>query len=1245
MNPSTPTPSEDDRTARPPSPAATEPSWWATWVAGPDCGATVALDPTIGRWLVGRSTSAAIRCDDPALAAHHAVVEMCPSGAATGWAHGEVPRATVLAAPPPTAHAQRHPRRGVVVLGHSTLALHRSAPPPAVVRPDGMVRRRARPRRPVPVPPQEPAGLIDAPRDAAGDDSAPPALALISSAVALAVAMVMAVVLAQPMFAWFAVSGAVVAVAGWAVQRAWLRRGERRRRAARRERDEQYTAALATHAIALQRHHLATTTTVARAWHTIVEGDAHLWERRHSDDDAMVVSVGALPSHSGHLVADLAAHRRLAVTGPHAPAAARGLVLQLVAQCGPADLRVIAVTDGPAAVGGPPPPPPPAGSQAATTSAVEGIDRLPHGVTCTPDEVADELARLDGESAQHVVVVTDMVEQLAIRTSPLRRALDAQPEVTLMCVHHGPAPLVCTAELSTDAVAQVVWTPDRSAPSERSSGRLTGVGAARWATAIATLGWLVDPEDDTAAHQVPDRVEFEQLVDLDPADIARRWAGTVVATPRTVVGVAADGLVGVDLVRDGPHALVVGTTGSGKSELLRSLVVGLAAHTPPDLLQFVLVDFKGGAAFDACARLPHVVGLVTDLDPSGCERVVRSLRAELRRRETILRAAGVADLAEWSEARANDPNPLAADRGFATDVPRLVVVIDEFAVLAHDLPDVLHSLVDIARRGRSLGVHLVLATQRATGTLSDDIRANTALRLALRLHDPGESRDVVGDESAARLSRRAPGRAVVRLGDDERIVFQSAYSAPVLAAAVEVLASVAVREGRLPRRRPWCDPLPPVIDDDDLAAMGDDPLGLIDDTDAQGRRALRWTPDSGGLLLLGGPRTGLTRALDLLARQLTRQSRTYVRIGADTDEECLHRCLGVAAADPDAVVMIDRLDLVRARLESDGRELHHEMLVHTLVRQRCVVVTASTLASVPGAVLHRLPIRWIAHLTDPFELAGLGGRPDENPPAVPGRIVIVAGPDAGLTAQLARPPSHAADLPLDATTTHGDGHDPSRVGVDLATGDVVGVSCEPGEHLLVTGSRRTGRTTALRALAAAWTVQHPDGVVVHAQGREPIGSLERAWAATAEALENAPTLLVVDDADLIDGDTALHALLETRHPHLTLAVAVDPTGLRGRYGHWTLAIRRHRTGLALLGGDDDGDTWGIVLPRRLPLSPAPGRALVIRRGVVDESLGPRIIAIDAMSESVAHRDDQRRSTRLNDAMPVPSPRAPRAQRR
>ena len=291
--------------------------------------------------------------------------------------------------------------------------------------------------------------------------------------------------------------------------------------------------------------------------------------------------------------------------------------------------------------------------------------------------------------------------------------------------------------------------------------------------------------DDTAANQgdreLPARISLstalapEGILDeqalIDIWGRAKRDQRSLLAT----IGMYADESAKIDLVVDGPHALIAGTTGSGKSELLRTLVASLAASYPPDLCNFVLIDYKGASAFAECALLPHTVGMVTDLDPASAKRALVCLEAELKRRERLLFAAGAEDLIAYAARSSNAP------------LPRLVVVIDEFATLAKDLPDFVTALIDVAQRGRSLGVHLILATQRPSGAVNDNIRANTNLRIALRVHDAADSTDVLGVASAASIGRRTPGRALLRTGPGEVTPFQTANSSAPAGARQEAL--------------------------------------------------------------------------------------------------------------------------------------------------------------------------------------------------------------------------------------------------------------------------------------------------------------------------------------------------------------------------------------------------------------------------------------------------------------------------
>ncbi len=210
------------------------------------------------------------------------------------------------------------------------------------------------------------------------------------------------------------------------------------------------------------------------------------------------------------------------------------------------------------------------------------------------------------------------------------------------------------------------------------------------------------------------------------------------------------------------------------------MVVSLAARVDPEHLNYVLIDYKGGSAFDACAALPHVVGVVTDLDEHLARRALTCLEAELRHRERLLREVGAQDLPTYLAAAHEQP------------LPRLLIVIDEFAAMAKELPEFMDALVDIAARGRSLGVHLLLATQRPAGVIKDNIRANSNLRLSLRVQSTTDSKDVIGDAAAANLPRSLPGRGYVRFGPSELVPFQTALSTGVSGrAGTDVIVSSA----------------------------------------------------------------------------------------------------------------------------------------------------------------------------------------------------------------------------------------------------------------------------------------------------------------------------------------------------------------------------------------------------------------------------------------------------------------------
>ncbi|MDJ0464428.1 FtsK/SpoIIIE domain-containing protein [Streptomyces sp. H27-C3] len=287
---------------------------------------------------------------------------------------------------------------------------------------------------------------------------------------------------------------------------------------------------------------------------------------------------------------------------------------------------------------------------------------------------------------------------------------------------------------------------------------------ARLARALSPLRDISGESEDSA---LPASSRLLDVLQLEPPTgdaVAARWRMGGQST-MAVVGESYDGPFGIDIRRDGPHGLIAGTTGSGKSELLQTIVASLAVANTPESMTFVLIDYKGGSAFKDCVKLPHTVGMVTDLDAHLVERALESLGAELKRREHILAAADAKDIEDYQDLVRRDPSQ--------PPVPRLLIVIDEFASMVRDLPDFVAGLVNIAQRGRSLGIHLMLATQRPSGVVSPEIRANTNLRIALRVTDGSESSDVIDSPEAGNISKSNPGRAYVRLGASSLVPFQS----------------------------------------------------------------------------------------------------------------------------------------------------------------------------------------------------------------------------------------------------------------------------------------------------------------------------------------------------------------------------------------------------------------------------------------------------------------------------------------
>lgn len=218
---------------------------------------------------------------------------------------------------------------------------------------------------------------------------------------------------------------------------------------------------------------------------------------------------------------------------------------------------------------------------------------------------------------------------------------------------------------------------------------------------------------------------------------------------------------------DGPHGLVAGTTGSGKSELITSVILSASMIYPPDKIVFFLIDYKGGGMANSFRNLPHLAGAMTNLSDGDLRRIRISLQSENLRRQKLFEEAGVNNISEYIRVGAGSDGRI--------NLPHLVIIVDEFAELRNKHPEFMESLISIARIGRSLGIHLILSTQKPAGVVDDKIRSNTKFRIALRMEDASDSNDVIGSSTAAQISRC--GRGIIRSGAARSAeFFQSAYA-------------------------------------------------------------------------------------------------------------------------------------------------------------------------------------------------------------------------------------------------------------------------------------------------------------------------------------------------------------------------------------------------------------------------------------------------------------------------------------
>lgn len=279
---------------------------------------------------------------------------------------------------------------------------------------------------------------------------------------------------------------------------------------------------------------------------------------------------------------------------------------------------------------------------------------------------------------------------------------------------------------------------------------------------------------ESLKNSIPKSVTFMEMYDkqrVEQLDIAQRWNTNEpfksLAVPLGVRG--KDDIVNLDLHEraHGPHGLIAGTTGSGKSELVQSYILSLALNFQPNDIGFLLIDYKGGGMANLFRNLPHLLGAITNLDGAQSMRALDSIKAELRKRQRLFGKYDVNHINAYQKL---------FKEGTATEpMPHLFLISDEFAELKTGQPDFMAELVSTARIGRSLGIHLILATQKPTGVVDDQIWSNSKFKISLKVQDVADSKEILKTPDAASIVE--PGRAYLQVGNNEIYeLFQSAWS-------------------------------------------------------------------------------------------------------------------------------------------------------------------------------------------------------------------------------------------------------------------------------------------------------------------------------------------------------------------------------------------------------------------------------------------------------------------------------------
>ena len=394
--------------------------------------------------------------------------------------------------------------------------------------------------------------------------------------------------------------------------------------------------------------------------------------------------------------------------------------------------------------------------------------------------------RESGKKGEHIVVF--FYDECGFQAHPISKFINKLKELSVTFVFMADAkadiPQGCSSLIWVDSLSSGTLV-NSSNEEEKTDFTFNSIDDTDAQKIICLLAPVYTEEISLEGTLTKNISLFEMLniLVVDDLNLEKRWANSkVFQSMAAPIGVTKTGIISLDLhdKAHGPHGLVAGTTGSGKSEVLQTYILSVATIFHPYEVAFVIIDFKGGGMVNQFKNLPHLLGSITNIDGKEIERSLKSIKAELQKRQRLFAEAEVNHIDKYIQKYKAG--------GVTTPIPHLILIVDEFAELKAEQPEFMKELISAARIGRSLGVHLILATQKPSGQVDDQIWSNSRFKLCLKVQSQEDSNEVLKSPLAAEI--KEPGRAYLQVGNNEVFeLFQSAYSG-----APEKIADTNIKE-------------------------------------------------------------------------------------------------------------------------------------------------------------------------------------------------------------------------------------------------------------------------------------------------------------------------------------------------------------------------------------------------------------------------------------------------------------------